>query len=69
MDTGAIADVQGQMKNAETQVDLRKKGLHHSTPDTAPWAGRGHRGKEQEAERDKEARERGEGRHEENKHL
>lgn len=46
MDIGATDGVQGQLKNAKIQVDAGKKSLHHSTPDSAPWADRGHRGRE-----------------------
>ena len=61
MDIGTTGCVRGLLKNAEKQVDSGRRSLYDLAPNTAPWACRGHKNREQVAERDREAKGIGEG--------
>jgi hypothetical protein len=49
MDMETTDGVKGLLKSAEKQVDAGRRSLHDLAPNTAPWAGRGYRSREQEA--------------------
>lgn len=59
MDIRTTDCVKELLKSAEKQVGAGRRSPYDLALSSAPWAGKGHRRREQESKRDKEAKVRG----------